>query len=221
MWNNIWQQLVRFGFHLLYYELAWAYDVVSWFVSLGQWRAWQLSALPFLVGPRVLELGHGPGHILLVLARADYQAVGIDLSPTMGRMAGRRLKKAGYRPKLVRGDVHYLPFTNEFNSVLATFPTDYIVHPGTLAAVHRLLRPGGRLVIVPAAELTNSGLIARFIEWLYTITGQTVPRKEFGRPVPSTQRLLEAALDQAGFSSTFQTVTFPGSMVTVVVAEKV
>lgn len=225
MFNKAWLQLIRFGFRLLYNELAWTYDVISWVVSLGQWRTWQLSALPFLAGSQVLELGHGPGHLLLALAEGGYQVVGVDLSPTMGRMARQRLEKAGYRPLLVQADVQHLPFAANFDSVLATFPTDYIIQPATLAAVRRLLRPGGRLVLVPAAELTNTGPISRFIEWLYRITGQTVRNtvrsNDFSRPVPSTNTLLEAALFQAGFSPTTQIVSLPHSTVTVVVAERV
>jgi ubiquinone/menaquinone biosynthesis C-methylase UbiE len=44
--------------------------------------------------------------------------------------------------------------------------------PETLQEVHRVLQPNGRLVIVPGGSLTGGGLIVRFIEWLYHITGQ-------------------------------------------------
>jgi len=68
--------LVVSAFHLLYHEAAWAYDAVAAAVSLGQWRAWGAAALPFLPGPRVLELGHGPGHMLIALTAAGYDAAG-------------------------------------------------------------------------------------------------------------------------------------------------
>ncbi|MCB9446672.1 MAG: class I SAM-dependent methyltransferase, partial [Ardenticatenaceae bacterium] len=50
----LWKKLIRFGFRLLYNELAWTYDAVSWLVSLGDWRSWQQAALPFVLGPDVL-----------------------------------------------------------------------------------------------------------------------------------------------------------------------
>ena len=58
--------LLRF-FHLLYHQLAWAYDAVSAAVSLGRWQDWGAAALPFVNGASVLELGHGPGHLLSLI----------------------------------------------------------------------------------------------------------------------------------------------------------
>ena len=75
-----WQQLVRFGFRLLYNEMAWTYDMVSWSVSLGEWRLWQQAALPFVSGETVLEIGHGPGHMLLALQNMGVAVTGLDLS---------------------------------------------------------------------------------------------------------------------------------------------
>lgn len=221
MVKQAWLQIVRLGFRLLYNELAWTYDVVSWVVSLGQWRMWQQSSLPFLVGRRVLELGHGPGHMLLALVEAGYEVVGVDISPNMGRLARRRLLTAGQRPPLVQADVCCLPFSAVFDSVLATFPTNYIIQPETLAAVRRLLREGGRLVIVPAATLTNTNPLTRFIGWLYQITGQRAVPDVDSPPVVSNEAYFEAVLRQAGFVPRVHTVRRPHSIVTVIVAEVV
>jgi len=40
----------------LYHEFAWAYDVVSWLVSLGHWAGWRRIALDHVIGRRVLEV---------------------------------------------------------------------------------------------------------------------------------------------------------------------
>jgi ubiquinone/menaquinone biosynthesis C-methylase UbiE len=164
---------LRAAFHLLYHRFAWSYDIVSDLVSLGQWRSWQLAAMPYVLGSDILDLGHGPGHMLLNFAGQACHPVGIDVSPQMGRIARRRLLNDGYSPNLVRGRGQSLPFAPEsFDTVLATFPTPYIIAPETALAIHRVLRPGGRLVIVPEARLTGSGLVTRWLEWLYLITGQ-------------------------------------------------
>src|SRR5512139_3093345 len=89
------RRLIRFGFRLLYHELAFTYDAVAWLVSLGQWQAWGRTALARVRGPRVLEIGHGPGHLLIALARSDRQPIGIDLSPQMIRLAQRHIRQAG------------------------------------------------------------------------------------------------------------------------------
>ena len=84
---SVWLQFLRFGFRLLYNELAWTYDIVSWIVSLGQWREWQKAGLQFLSGENILELAHGPGHILVELEEAGFKVTGLDLSESMGQMA--------------------------------------------------------------------------------------------------------------------------------------
>lgn len=225
MLRQWWQRLVRFGFRLLYNELAWTYDAVSWLVSLGEWRAWQRAALPFIRGDRVLEVGHGPGHVLLALQAAGYETVGLDLSPHMGRLARRRLRRAGMAAALVQGQGQALPLaTAAFDTVLATFPTDYIVDPATLAAVQRALRPGGRLVIVPEGHLTGRGLHHRFIDWLFRVTGQhsgpfAVDDERYW-PDEATWYAFRQRFRAAGFDAEIQHVRLARSGVTVVVAVK-
>jgi len=171
--SGVWQRLVGCGFRLLYHELACSYDLVAWLVSFGQWRAWGRTALPHLAGGRVLELGHGPGHLLVALAAAGLRPVGLDASPQMGRLARRRLRRAGLGQSLARGQAQRLPFaTHSFDGVVATFPTVYIASAATLAEVARVLRPGGRLVVVLGARLSGRDPLSRFVEWLYLITGQ-------------------------------------------------
>jgi ubiquinone/menaquinone biosynthesis C-methylase UbiE len=91
----------------------------------------------------------------------------------MGRLARRRLRRTGTIPSLVHGRAQTLPFaTHTFDSLVATFPTAYILDPATLAEVARVLRPAGRLVVVVGARLSGRDPLSRFVEWLYTITGQ-------------------------------------------------
>lgn len=204
-------------FHLLYHQFAWTYDAVSSVVSLGQWRAWAACGLPFVSGPRVLEVGHGPGHMLAALRERGFDAVGLDLSPQMGRIARRRLAGGDGPARLVRGRAQALPFADfSFDGVLATFPTPYIIAPTTVAALYRVLRPGGRLVVVPGAQLTGNGPAVRFIDWLYAITGQ-------GDDSPgdaAQDEFWTRALVEPGFSVRHHTVTLPTSVVTVIVAER-
>ena len=167
---------MRFGFRLLYNELAFTYNVVSKFVSLGQWHEWQKSALQFLPngeGLRVLELAHGTGKLHSDIILRGYNTTGIDLSPSMGRIATKSLSKLGLQPKITRCRAGALPFRNRyFNAVVSTFPTSFILEASTLKEVHRVLVDGGTLVIVYSGILTGRGLISRVIEWLYAITGQ-------------------------------------------------
>ena len=217
--KRLWQGLIRVGFHLLYHQLAWSYDGVSWLVSLGRWRAWQLASLDFVRGRRVLEVGHGPGHMLVALAERGHEVWGLDLSPQMGRRAMRRLAGAGWAGKvgLVQGRVQALPWGDgQFECVLSQFPTPYILEPESLASIGRVLAPHGRLVILPEGHLTGRTWLHRFIAWLFIITGQAtadpLPPEEQWRPFTT-------ALTAAGFAPTIHTIPLRGSTVTIVVGE--
>jgi len=93
--------LIRFAFDQFYTTFAWTYDAVAAAVSFGEWQQWGRAAMPFLPRTgRLLEIAHGPGHLHLALRQAGYDAVGIDLSPQMSRMARRRALQAGTAPLL-------------------------------------------------------------------------------------------------------------------------
>lgn len=210
--------VVQGMFHLLYTRFAWTYDRVSRIVSLGHWQSWGQTSLPFVAGPRVLELGHGPGHLLATMVNRDWQPVGIDVSPQMGRLAWNKLEKLGHTARLVRGRGQSLPFgTGTFDTVVAAFPAPYIIEPETIEAIRRVLRPGGRLVVVLEAELTGSDPALRALEWLFTITGQ---RSNAGPYHSRNDNVWPEILSDHGFSVTVHDVSLPDSCVVVVVAER-
>ncbi len=177
MW---YRALVRRAFHHFYREFAWSYDAVARAVSGGLWRRWVLAALPELRG-RVLELGFGPGHLQLALAGRP-GAAGLDASPQMVAIAARRLRRAGHAPRLARGLAQALPFRSaSFDTVVATFPAEYILDERTHAELRRVLAPGGRIVIVPFAQLAPS-LYGRIVDLAYTLTLQAPARRDDALP---------------------------------------
>lgn len=177
-------------FHLLYHQLAWSYDAVAWLVSFGQWKTWGRMGLPHLRGQRILELAHGPGHLLVALQQGGLQPIGLDLSPHMGRLARQRLRRARLPARLVRARAQALPFrSGAFDSSLATFPTEFVFDPLTLHETARVLKAGGRLVVVLGISFSGQALPTRCLKWLYTITGQCSP--------PPAQAW--AGFEQAGF----------------------
>jgi ubiquinone/menaquinone biosynthesis C-methylase UbiE len=124
----------------------------------------------------ILELAFGTGNMLLDLHWAHYHPVGIDLSSAMIRIARRKLRRHSVAVPLVRGRAQWLPFADaSFDSILCTFPAEFIVVPDTLSQIARVLRPGGRAVIVAMARLLVDAPWVRFLEWLYRITGQRGP----------------------------------------------
>ena len=122
------------------------------------WRAVALQ-----VGGTVLELGCGTGRISVPLARAGVALVGIDRSWPMLARARQRVRRARLagRISLVRGDIRLLPFeATAFSMVLAPYGMLQSLLrerdlQATLAAVHRVLRPGGTLGVELVADLPS------------------------------------------------------------------
>lgn len=214
--RRLWWAFIRLFFRLLYNEFSWTYDLVAWAVSLGQWTAWGRAAIPHLRGERVLELAHGPGHLLVAMAKQGLVPIGLDLSPHMGRLARRRLRRA-VRPgsrqavPLVQARAQVFPLCDGcVDSVVVTFPTEFILEPTTLREVARVLRSGGRLVVVAWARLGERDPLSKFIGWLYRVTGQ-------GEPPPG---LGKTALVGAGFVPRTVWERVGRSKVMLVVADK-
>lgn len=222
--------LLRFVFHLLYHQFAFTYDWVAATVSLGRWKDWVLSVIPFIHGRRILEIGHGPGHLQCSLLNRNLLAFGIDASPQMGRLATRNLRhffhsksnttqnqnSAYAQVNLTRGISQYLPFATEsFDTLVATFPSEYIFDPKTLAEARRVLSPEGRLVIVPGATILGRGILDRAMALLFRVTGETPP----DLPEILHQRT-KAPFVKAGFDVQIHELSIRSSIVFLILAIK-
>jgi ubiquinone/menaquinone biosynthesis C-methylase UbiE len=175
---RLYVRLIRWGFERLYREFAWAYDVVAAAVSGGLWQRWVLATLPFLRG-RVLELGFGPGHLQLAIAAAGrHQSIGLDASPQMRSIACLRLRRAGHPALLAQGIAQQIPFASKsFDTILATFPAEYIADPRTHAELRRVLAPRGQVVILPLAQLDRS-FYTQLVDLAYRLTLQAPVLRE-------------------------------------------
>lgn len=202
------QRFMRFFFHLLYHPFAFTYDLVAAVVSFGKWKDWVFSILPFIEGTRILELGHGPGHLQRLLHDRGLSPVAIDESPQMGGVAKRRL---GNSRKLARALAEQLPFSEKsFDTIISTFPTSYIFQEQTLSEVKRCLSDSGRLIVLPVA-FPASG----FLRWLYKVTGET--------PSDLTESLkarLQKPFLEADFSVKVDIVEVKSSKLLIVIATK-
>jgi ubiquinone/menaquinone biosynthesis C-methylase UbiE len=170
---------LRLFFKLLYHQFAWTYDWVAAAVSIGMWKNWVLSVLPFIDHPPVLELGYGPGHLQVELAKKDILCYGLDESRQMGRLARRRLLHSRLVQRLARGISQSLPFpSGSLRQVVATFPSEYILQSETLGEIYRVLAPGGEFVMLPVAWITGDHPFHRMAAGLFRITGQSPENSE-------------------------------------------
>src|SRR5947209_12299376 len=109
----------------------------------------------------VLDLGTGTGRMLELLAPLAERAVGIDQSPAMLAVARARLERAGLRNvQLRQGDIYAIPVErNGYDLVVLHQVLHYLDDPvRALREAARVLRPGGRLLLVDFAPHTEEAL---------------------------------------------------------------
>lgn len=172
------------------YRNKYLYRFASTVPFAGQWRVWQRQVLPRLRGHDVLELGCGLGDLLADMLAAGYACHAVEHSSQMVRAARETLKKRqlGLPGLVIQGSAQKLPFSAEaFDSVVSTFPSEYIYDPATIAEIERILRPGGRLIVIEGANLLPVGFFQPILLLLQTLVyGPATlfgPRaKQQGRP---------------------------------------
>lgn len=176
---------LRRFFKLLYHQFSWSYDFVAATVSGGRWIEWILSVLPYLKGPRILELGHGPGYLLAEARARGLSVVGLDESWWMNVLALRKVVGFSGGAFVVNGYAQFLPFLEaSFNQIVSTFPPEFILDCRTLSEVHRVLVDGGELIILPSAWITGTGWYDLLAAWLFHVTGQASDWNEnFTNPI--------------------------------------
>jgi ubiquinone/menaquinone biosynthesis C-methylase UbiE len=113
---------------------------------------------------RVLDIGCGTGQFAArVLEQCPAAQVwGLDLSEGMLEHARQRLQAAGDRVHLVHGDSENLPFpANSFDVVTCSHSFHHYPNQARVVAeMHRVLAPGGKLMIIDG---DRDGLWGRFI----------------------------------------------------------
>jgi len=150
-------------------------------------------------GEKILEIGFGTGRTLADLAEAvgtDGRVFGIDLSDGMVEQATARLRRKGVEGlvELVCGDAAALPYGAErldgvfMSFTLELFDTPEI--PVVLAECRRVLRQGGRSLVVGLSRVRPDSLMTGIYEW----THRHFPNLLDCRPI-----LVRRALEDAGF----------------------
>jgi demethylmenaquinone methyltransferase/2-methoxy-6-polyprenyl-1,4-benzoquinol methylase len=161
-----------------YGTLSHIYAVVEGIFEKGIRRK-GLELLSVGNGGTVLEIGFGTGYALTEIAAAvgdNGHAYGLDVTPQMIKIADKRLNEAGLKGRaiLTEGDARKMPYPNgQFDAVfiadtLELFDTPDI--PRVLAEIYRVIKKGGRLVVVSLSRQGREDtLFIRFYEWLHRL----------------------------------------------------
>ena len=148
-------------------SVATDYDLMNDVMSLGIHRLWKRLAIGMAnirPGQQVLDLAGGTGDLVLMIApRVGPQGrvVLSDINNAMIRTGRARLLDRGIAGNVeyVQADAERLPFPdNSFDCITMAFGLRNVTHKQTaLDAMYRVLKPGGRLLILefsrPAALL--------------------------------------------------------------------
>jgi demethylmenaquinone methyltransferase/2-methoxy-6-polyprenyl-1,4-benzoquinol methylase len=133
----------------LFAPLGPSYDRWATVLSFGQdprWRRFLVSRVEAGPGDTVLDVATGTGAVALELLRQkDCTVWGVDQSPGMLEVAGRRLPAA--RVHLVEASADALPFEDgRFDALTFTYLLRYVDDPAaTLRELARVVRPGGTI----------------------------------------------------------------------------
>lgn len=102
----------------------------------------RLSGLPR--GARIADLGCGSGVFTNILRQRGYTCTGVDLSPTLIRIARKKFPGIEF----IEGDIERLPFADaSFDGVLLAGVVHHFTERSHCAAeIRRILRPGGKFV---------------------------------------------------------------------------
>lgn len=216
-------RLTLAAFDLLYRNAA-LYWLASTIPFAGQWRRWQQLVLPRLHGHDILEVGCGPGWLLADIVTMGYRAQAIDASPQMVSSARATLRRRHLTERdvaVTQSRVQSLPFADaQFDTVVSTFPAPYIADPASLREIARVLRPGGRLIVVEGANLVPRGPLIAPLIWLQRLVyGRTAVD---GPPSPALTTALaqRIPLATAGMTSAGEFVEGPFWRVFIVTGQK-
>lgn len=154
----------------LFDTIAPRYDMVNRIMTFGldvRWRKQALKRLDLPAASRVLDLACGTGDFCRESAKAGLRPIGVDLS--MGMLVAARTEAP-----LVHGDILALPLAaGAADGATCGFALRNLVElPGFFDELARVIRPGGRISLLDAAEPEN-----RLLRWGHGIYfGRIVPR---------------------------------------------
>lgn len=132
------------------------------FMTVRQQKVMQLiSTLRLPEGAPVLDAGCGPGHIAIALASRGLAVSALDGAEGMLEVARRNAAAAAPRSPIDfrQGDIERLPYSDgAFDLVVSTGVIEYLPDDTkVLSEFHRVLRPGGALVL-PVTNMDSPSL---------------------------------------------------------------
>jgi SAM-dependent methyltransferase len=189
---------------LRFRSLTRLYDpLLAAFLRERTWKTRLVEQAALQPGMRVLDLGCGTGTLtlLLVRARPDVRVVGLDADPEILARAREKARQAGLQIEFVQAMADEPPFPDgSFDRVVSSLFFHHLTSNGkrrTLAAVRRLLRPGGELHVADWGRAQDPLMRAAFL-FVQLLDG-------FESTADNVRGHLAVLVEAAGFGSVAET----------------
>jgi demethylmenaquinone methyltransferase/2-methoxy-6-polyprenyl-1,4-benzoquinol methylase len=152
------------------------YDKVNRVISLGRDEEYRLRGIRGNVksGNIILDAGSGYGNMSrLALSEAGGNAKIVIYDPILEMLANAKNYLSGSHPAIYSGVFEYMPFRDStFDVVLCGYSLrDAVYLPQAISEMHRVLKAGGRLVIIDLGKPDNQILRAMVSVYLKYFLG--------------------------------------------------
>jgi demethylmenaquinone methyltransferase/2-methoxy-6-polyprenyl-1,4-benzoquinol methylase len=158
-------------------SVADSYDLMNDLMSLGVHRIWKRDFAAnsgVSLGDQVLDLAGGTGDIAALLSKrvgANGRVVLSDINEAMLNVGRQRLEDQGIVGNIsyAIANAEHLPFeSGEFNAVTIAFGLRNVTDKAAaLREMHRVLRPGGKALILEFSKVQPEPLKAIYDAWSF------------------------------------------------------
>ena len=205
--------------HGVFTRVASKYDIMNDLMSMGIHRVWKDAMMDWLAprpGQYLLDVAGGTGDVafrFLNRAGEGARATVLDMTASMLEEGRKRAEAERMAERLdwVVGDAMALPFPdNTFDVYTISFGIRNVTRiPDALAEAHRVLKPGGRLMVLEFSQLPNP-MIQKAYD-LYSFNVIPVMGQIVANDRDSYQYLVESIRkfpDQESFAAMIRTAGF-------------
>ena len=161
------------GIRRLFDKIAPDYDRLNHILSLNIDKGWRKKAVRQIADEnramKVLDVACGTADFTIEIARKmapGSVVTGVDISEGMMAIGKEKIRKAGVAAELYVADCEALPYEDDtFDRISVGFGVRNLEHLDTgLKEMFRVLKPGGRLVILELSVPSN-----QVIRWFYKL----------------------------------------------------
>jgi ubiquinone/menaquinone biosynthesis C-methylase UbiE len=117
-------------------------------------------------GSAILEVAPGPGFLAVELAKRGFAVTGLDISKTFVELARGNAARAAVRVDFEQGNAAAMPFeTHSFDFLVCRAAFKNFADPiGALREMHRVVKPGGRGLIIDLRRDASMDEINRYVD---------------------------------------------------------